>query len=143
MQHPPTLILFPLFAMYALVAFVLLRMRSMRFAAVRRNEVNASYYKSYSTGEEPEELRVISRHFSNLFEVPVLFYVVVLMTYMTNQVTYFLIACAWLYVLLRYVHTYVHLTSNHLIARFSVYFASGLVLTIHWIVLFVRLLRVV
>jgi hypothetical protein len=141
-NYPPNQILYPMFAMYALVAYVLLRMRSRRFAAVRTNRVPASYYKTYSTNEEPEELQVIARHFSNLFEVPVLFYVVVLTTYVTGQVTYVFVALAWLYVALRYVHSYIHLTSNHLIARFSVYFASGFVLTIHWALLFVRLIRV-
>ena len=39
----PTLILYPVFAMFLLVAIVLLRMRSMRFAAVRKREVSARY----------------------------------------------------------------------------------------------------
>ena len=36
-------ILYPAFAMFALVAIVLLRMRSMRFAAVRSGEVSADF----------------------------------------------------------------------------------------------------
>lgn len=137
----PTLILYPVFAMFALVTIVLLRMRSMRFAAVRRKDVSAEYYKTYQDGLEPEALRVVSRHFSNLFEVPVLFYVGVVMTYMTHQVTYWLVVCAWAYVALRYVHSYVHLTSNNLIARFSVYFGSGFVLLVMWVSLLIQLVR--
>ena len=137
----PTLILYPLFAMFALVAFVLLRMRALRFAAVRRKEVSRDFYRAFQQGEEPEQLRVIARHFSNLFEVPTLFYVVVLMAYVTHQVNYWLIACAWLYVALRYVHSWVHLTSNHVVARFSVYVASGFVLLVMWSTLLVQLVR--
>jgi hypothetical protein len=139
-EAPLNLILYPVFAMFFLVAFVLLRMRSMRFAAVRRKEVSPSFYKAYSTAEEPEALQVIARHFANLFEVPVLFYVVVIMTYITHQVAYWLVGCAWLYVALRYAHSYVHLTSNNLIVRFSLYFASGFVLAVMWVGLLLRLL---
>jgi hypothetical protein len=140
-EPSPTLILYPVFAMFLLVAVVLLRMRSMRFAAVRRKEVSPKYYRAFQGGEEPEPLRVISRHFSNLFEVPVLFYVGAIMIYVTHQVTPWLVWCAWAYVALRYVHTYVHLTSNNVVVRFSVYFASGFVLLVMWSGLLVRLVR--
>ena len=40
-------ILYPLFAMFLLTALVLLRMRSMRFAAVRRKEVDVRYYRAF------------------------------------------------------------------------------------------------
>lgn len=66
-EAAPTLILYPVFAMFLLVAIVLWRMRSMRFAAVRTNEVSAEYYRTYQDGAEPEALRVVSRNFSNLF----------------------------------------------------------------------------
>ena len=137
----PQLILYPVFVMFLLVAVVLLRMRSMRFAAVRRKEISARYYRAFQGAEEPEPLRVISRHFANLFEVPVLFYVGVIMAYVTHQVNYWLVSCAWAYVALRYVHSYVHLTANDVVVRLSVYFASGFVLLVMWASLLVQLLR--
>ena len=140
-EPSPSLILYPVFAMFLLVAIVLLRMRSMRFAAVRRKEVSTEYYRAFQAGEEPEPLRVVSRNFSNLFEMPVLFYVGVIMIYMTHQVSYWLVACAWAYVALRYAHSYVHLTSNNVIVRFSLYFASGFVLMLMWLSLLIQLLR--
>ena len=140
-EAPPKLILYPLFAMFLLVAVVFLRMRSMRFTAVRRKEVSVGYYRAFQGGSEPEALRVVSRHFANLFEVPVLFYVVVLMLYVTHHVSYWLVGCAWVYVALRYLHSYIHLTSNDVIKRFAVYFASGFVLAVMWTTLLVQLLR--
>ena len=136
-----TRILYPVFAMFLLVSIVLLRLRSGRFAAVRKQEVDAAFYKAYPDGGEPEALRVVGRHFSNLFEMPVLFYTVVLMIYVTHHVTSFLVACAWLYVALRYVHTYIHLGSNNVIARFSAYFSSVFVLAMLWATLLAQLLR--
>ncbi len=134
-------ILYPVFAMFLLVSIVLMHMRGQRFAAMRSKEVDVAFYKAYPDGGEPERLRVIGRHFSNLFEMPVLFYTVVLMIYVTHHVSTFLVACAWLYVALRYVHTAIHLGSNNVMTRFSVYFASVFVLAILWVTLLVQLLR--
>src|SRR5207248_2983254 len=103
-----TSILYPAFAMVVLVYLVLNRMRSMRFAAVRNREISAEYYRAFRGEEEPERLRVIARHFSNLFEMPVLFFAALLMIYVTRQASPWLVGCAWLYVALRYAHTYVH-----------------------------------
>lgn len=136
----PNLILYPVFAMFVLVAAVLGRMARMRFAAVGQQEMSGAYYRTYQGGEEPEAIRVVTRNFINLFEVPVLFYVVTIMIYITGQVSYPMVALAWLYVGLRYAHTYVHLTSNDVLRRFKIYFASGLVLVAMWLFLFVALL---
>jgi hypothetical protein len=135
----PNAILYPVFAMFLLVAIVLLRMRRLRFAAVRSGEVSIKYYRSYQEGDEPEALRVVSRHFVNLFEMPVLFYVGVIMVYITHNVSTWLVTLAWLYVALRYVHSYVHLGSNDVRVRVTVYFASAFVLFLLWANLFVRL----
>jgi hypothetical protein len=137
----PNLILYPLFAMFFLVAGVLARMAQLRVGAVGSGEMNVKYYRAYQGGEEPEHLRVITRHFINLFEVPVLFYVVVILTYITQQVSTWMIVCAWAYVAARYVHSYVHLTSNDVLMRFRVFIASGLILLVLWTSLLVKLLR--
>lgn len=134
-----THILFPVFAMFVLAAGVLMHMRTLRFAAVRSGKVPLQYYRAFE-GQEPEPLRVVARDFINLFEVPVFFYVGVLMTYVTNQVDVWMVGGAWLYVALRYLHTFVHLIRNDVVVRFSVYMASNAVLAIGWGALFVRLL---
>jgi hypothetical protein len=137
----PTVILYPLFAMVLLVAIVLLRLRSMRFAAVRSGTMRAEFYRAYPEGGEPEALRVVSRHYVNLFEMPVLFYAGVILVYVTRQVSWWLIACAWIYVALRYAHSWVHLTSNVVLVRFTLYFTSAFVLLLIWATLFVQLVR--
>lgn len=135
----PNLILYPVFAMFLLTAAVLAHMARMRVGALSRREMSIDFYKTYDRGEEPEQLRRLTRHFVNLFELPVLFYVVVILTYVTRQVNVPLIGLAWLYVALRYVHTWVHLTSNRVATRFRVYMASGLVLLAMWSILFVQI----
>jgi len=133
------LILYPVFAMFFLVAAVLARMATLRVRAVGSGEVPVKYYRAYQGGEEPERMRVVTRHFINLFEVPVLFYVVVILTYITQSVSTWMIGCAWAYVAARYVHSYVHLTSNDVLMRFRVFVGSGIILLVMWVSLLVRL----
>ena len=64
-----------------------------------------------------------------------------ILTFVTGHVSGWMIGLAWAYVALRYAHSYVHLTSNHVMTRFALYSGSVFVLTLLWATLFVRLLR--
>jgi hypothetical protein len=132
-------ILIPLFAMFALTAFCVFRLGLMRLRAVKAREVDLGFYRAYRGEEEPERLRIASRHVINLFEAPPLFYVVCLAIYVTGQTTAVLTGLAWVYVILRGVHSYVHLTSNVILVRFRVFAASWLVLVGLWAVLGLQL----
>lgn len=134
-------ILYPLFAMTLLVAIVVTLLWSLRDRAIRERLVSIKYYRDYTGASEPDYNKVVSRHYNNLFEMPVLFYLVVVLAYVTHHVTIWMTGGAWVYVLCRYVHSYIHLTSNNVIARFLVFAASMLVLLAMWIGLFVMLLR--
>jgi hypothetical protein len=134
-------ILYPLFAMFALTATVLGRLAVLRVGAIGRREVPMSYYTTYQDGEEPAPIRVVTRNFLNLFEMPLLFYVVVILTYVTGQASAWLVGCAWAYVALRCAHSAVHLGSNRVPLRFRIYFASNFALLAMWATLLVQLLR--
>jgi len=135
------LVLYPVFAMFLLAALVLTRMGWVRIGGVRRRAVDIRFYRTFSEGEEPEAMRVVTRNFINLFEVPVFFYVGIIISHITHQVTWLLIGLAWAYVILRWLHTAIHLTSNDVPLRLAAYAASGLVLLVIWGTLFVQLLR--
>jgi hypothetical protein len=140
-MNPPSDVhmLYPLFAMFALVAGVLGYMAVLRFGAVSKGEMDPRFYRLYQGNEEPDHMRQVTRHFINLFEVPTLFYVVVLTTYVTHQVSPWMIGCAWAYVAMRYVHSAVHLGSNDVLTRFRVFILGNLVLAVLWGSLFVKL----
>jgi hypothetical protein len=82
---------------------------------------------------EPGEAAKATRHFSNLFEAPVLFYVASVTAIATRQVTLMAVLLAWAYVVLRVVHAYIHLGANRLRQRIPVYFASWVTLLALWI----------
>ncbi|MCH8080165.1 MAG: MAPEG family protein [Nitrosomonadaceae bacterium] len=139
----PVHILFPIVAMVALVVFVVVRIARSRIRAVRRRDISVGFYKLYQGSEEPDELRALRRHFANLFELPILFYVACIVAYVSVQVDIFLVLLAWLFVVSRYVHSYIHLTSNIVIYRFRVYGIGLAVLVLMWLTLTIHLVKLV
>ena len=133
-------ILYPIFAMFALTAFAVFRLGFMRRAAVKKGKVDRRYYIAFQDYEEPSDLVVASRHVVNLFEAPVLFYIVAIMIYVTDEVTWILVSLSWLYALSRYVHSYIHLYSNVVLWRFRVFAASWVLLVIIWLIFAVQIL---
>ncbi len=134
-------ILFPLFALFALTLFVAMKLGYMRWSAVAKREVDIRYFKSYDSFDEPENLRITSRHLINLLEMPMLFYVVCILTYVTGQSGTILVALAWGYVAARVVHTVIHLGSNIVLWRFRVFGLSILILTGMWVLLLISIIR--
>jgi len=69
-----------------------------------------------------------SDNFSNLFEMPVLFYALVLYLYATQQVDGGYVAAGWVFAGFRALHSAVHCTFNHVLTRFWLYCVSCLAL---------------
>jgi hypothetical protein len=57
----------------------------------------------------------------NLFEIPVLFYALVLYLFATNQVDGSHVGAAWIFVVFRVLHSAVHCTINIVMLRFYLY----------------------
>ena len=124
-----------MFAMVLLTAFVLAILFRSRVGAVRQGLVSAAYFRIYQGELEPESSAKITRHFSNLFEVPVLFYIVCLAAMITHITGPAMQTLAWVYVAARVAHAYVHLGRNRIRQRLRAYFFSCFVLLAMWIYL--------
>lgn len=111
--------IYPMFAMVVLTAVVLVTLFRSRVAAVRRGLVPFSYFGIYQGAVEPEFTAKPSRHFANLFETPVLFYCACLASMITQNTGPSMQALAWIYVVARVVHAYVHLGSNRIRHRLA------------------------
>lgn len=134
-------VLYPVFALIGWTSICYLRLGLSRRAAARKGEVDPKYYKLYQDGGEPEHLRVQSRHVQNLLEAPMLFYIICIMAYQTGQSDQLVVAMAWIYVLLRLAHSYVHLRTNIVLRRFKVFALSMLVLTTLWAIVLVGVVQ--
>ncbi len=129
-----TWILYPLFAMALLTLLVSVRMLRMRVRAVREGSLRLSYFRTNQGAEAPMPLTQTTQHFDNLFEMPVLFYVITIIIYVTHSATPLLLVLAWAYVGLRLGHAYVHMTYNNVLHRLNVFLASTLVMFAMWFI---------
>ena len=75
------LIFLPLFAMFLLTFFIGLWLLKLRFKAVKKNGLNLGYFLLNKGAKQPDYLAKVTNHYTNLFELPDLFYVVCLMLY--------------------------------------------------------------
>lgn len=125
-------IVWPAFALVALTLAVVFRLARQRFAAARAGRVDPRYYKVYRGEGEPADVAVTSRNLSNLYEMPTLFYAGIAIAFAAGRSGTLLVALAWTYVALRYVHSAIHLTTNKVIWRFRAFAASMFVLLAFW-----------
>jgi hypothetical protein len=130
-----TSLVYPMAAMVLLTVVVLVRMFRSRVAAVRDGQLEAAYFRLYQGSDEPETTRKLSRHFTNLFEAPTLFYVACLAGMFIGVTGLGFSILAWGYVGARAVHAFIHLGGNRLRKRILAYFASWLLLVAMWVTL--------
>ena len=126
----PASIFEPMLVMLLLTIVVWLWLFARRTAYMMANNIDAEQVKTPEQVQQliPDHVSAPAHNFKNLFEVPVLFYVVCLMAVALNQVDGLLINCAWAFVILRALHSIVHCTYNRVMHRFLSYMVSCLVL---------------
>ena len=126
----PQLILQPVVAMLLLTAAVWIVLYALRIPAMHKLGLPVQTWTSPDKTVEhlPPAVNYPAYNFRNLFEMPVVFYVVCLVTYVTGTVDGIYVAAAWTFVALRVLHSLIHITINRVLARFLSYLAASLVL---------------
>jgi hypothetical protein len=76
----------------------------------------------------PPEVSRVADNYNHLHEQPTLFYALALAAQLANAVDGMSVALAWVYVVLRVVHSFVQATRNVIIVRFSVFVTASVVL---------------
>jgi len=113
-----------------------------RFGAGFAGRVKAHDFRYGENANVPPDVAVANRNFMNLLEAPVLFYTFCIAAYVTHQAGVWAVSLAWLYVALRIVHTFIHLSYNKILHRFSSYAVSNLVLLVMWLKFAAGLMKV-
>ena len=138
---PHELILLPMGALALLTFLVLLLVPVRRFRAAFAGQVGAGDFRYGESSRVPGEVSIPNRNYMNLLELPVLFYVVCVLNYVTAPtVSSTTLSLAWAYVGFRALHTIVHVTYNNVMHRLAMFATSNVVLAALWIVFFARLL---
>jgi hypothetical protein len=133
MRSHPIDILYPLFALAAWTFLVLMLIPFVRVRSVRRREIRPNDFKYGESPAVPPEVSIPNRNYMNLLELPMLFYVVCLVLYVTAGGSSLPVAMAWAYVGLRIVHSLIHLSYNRVIHRLSVFALSNAALASLWV----------
>jgi len=128
-------LIYPMFAMVFLTFVVLIALFRTRTQSVRARKISAQYFQTYRGETEPDSSIKLSRHFANIFEAPSLFYVACVSALAVGQNAIAFQLLAWAYVALRAMHAYIHIGSNKLRQRITVYFTSWAVLLLMWMYL--------
>ncbi len=131
---PQTAILWPTFAMVALVFAVWLTLFVQRLGHIRRNPPTA---RDFADGEAAmryfRPVEMPANNLANLFEMPVLYFALVPLLLVTGRAGAAQVVLAWLYVLLRAAHSYIHIGPKQVRPRFMTYLASCAILSAMWI----------
>ena len=128
-------LIFSVFAMVVLVFAVGLRMLLSRIAEMKekRMDIQVAAATSLQMGSHLQNVQAAD-NFKNLFEVPVLFYALITVAIGIDYMPGWLVIGAWMFVLLRCMHSLIHCTYNKVMHRFAAFVLSFLLVIALWIV---------
>jgi hypothetical protein len=124
---PQTAIFGPFFAtmLLTLVVWVYMYVRRIRFITASRLTPDQLTPLEFAR-LQPPAVSNPSDNLKNLFEVPVLFYALVLYLFATGRVDDAYVAAAWVFAAFRALHSAMHCTLNIVMIRFYLYLISTL-----------------
>ena len=133
------MILLPVFVLVLMTFTLMVLMARSRIGALKRGEVKMG---DVALGQSnwPPRSQQISNCYHNQFQLPVLFYVLVVLAIITRHADYLFVALGWVFVLARIAHAYVHCTTNYVRHRFNAFLVGALVLLVMWIIFAVQIL---
>ncbi|MBC8256606.1 MAG: MAPEG family protein [Candidatus Marinimicrobia bacterium] len=125
-------IYYPLFIMVILTILVVLRPLYFNISSVLRNEVHIKHFRLFDDGIPPK-LQSVSQHYKNMFEMPVLFYLLCVLLIINDNATSFDILFAWGFVLFRILHSISRIPNRDVNLRFGLFAGSFVMLIGGWI----------
>jgi hypothetical protein len=136
------MVLLPVFVLIGLTFALLLGMATMRTRALTGGETKM---KDVALGEPnwPTRAAQIGNCFSNQFEIPLLFYILIAIALPLRRADLVIVLLSWVFVVTRFVHAGIFVTSNDLRQRGPAWFAGVLVLFAMWLYFALKLLLLI
>lgn len=120
-------IIYPLIALAWLTIVVLMLIPYRRIKAIKRRELTANDFSLGESDKVSDYVALANRNYMNLLELPVIFYLVCTLMYITHNVSLLAVILAWSYVALRAMHSLVHVTYNNVRHRLACFALSNFV----------------
>ena len=126
------MVLLPVFVLVGLTFALLLWMATARTRALTGKETRL---KDIALGQQnwPERATQIGNCFSNQFELPLLFYILIALALPLRHADFVIVLLSWVFVVTRFAHAGIFVTSNDLNRRSLAWFAGVLVLFAMWL----------
>ena len=128
-----TSMLAPILAMVTVTLLVYFRLYLARLPHIVRKRIDPQTLATRADMQKAEISRYeqqVSDNIKNLFEAPVLFYVLALAIEIAGLTDALFLGLAWFFVATRAVHSLVHCTYNKVAQRFAVFAIGVLTLTV-------------
>jgi hypothetical protein len=132
-------VLLPLFVEVILTFALMLWMGALRGGDFRSGAVRSGDV-ALREPNWPKRTVQAANSFSNQFELPVLFYVLTILEWVTRRAGYVFVILAWIFVVCRVLQAYVHVTGNVYRLRSGFYAVGALVLMVMWALYIVEVL---
>ncbi len=127
--------IYSMFAMILLTFVVAIYMLTLRVSAVRSGQVKLGAFRLNDEESMSPRMLQVSRNFSNLFEMPVLFYTAGALAVALGINSLAIIMLSWLFVASRAIHSWIHITSNNVIRRMQAFMAGNFCILLIWILI--------
>lgn len=128
-----TALLTPMLGMVFLTFSIMIWMLKLRFRAIKNDRVNPRYFSLNKGAKLPDYLLKVTQHYENLLEMPILFYISILMVIALNLTNTSYVILAWLFLFFRVIHTIIHTTYNKVTHRKNAFIISTLILILLWL----------
>lgn len=125
------------FSLWCLTVF----MFRARVRWIKSNREGAKYFKAYLGEPPPERTLIVGQHYDNQFQVPILFLVTAATHLTMGSVNLLTVVLAWIFVISRAAHSWVHLGRNKLQYRVSAFAVGWITILIMWAQLLFFVLR--
>jgi hypothetical protein len=117
----------PFFAMLFLTLMVWAYMYVRRIRFITSRQLTPKELEPIAFAQlSPPSVSNPSDNLKNLFEMPIIFYALVLYLFLTKQVDMVYVTAAWGFVLFRAMHSAVHCTFNRVMLRFYLYLLASI-----------------
>ena len=135
-------VLLPVFVLVGLTFALLLWMASARTRALTSRQTRL---KDIALGQQnwPERVTQIGNCFKNQFELPLLFYILIALALPLRHVDFVLLLLSWVFVVTRFAHAGIFVTSNNMQQRSLAWFAGMLVLFAMWLYFALKMLLLI
>ena len=136
------MVLLPVFVLVGLTFALLLWMAGARRQALVGGETRV---RDVALGQPnwPTRATQVGNSFKNQFELPLLFYILIALALQLRHADLFIVLMSWVFVITRFAHAGIFVTSNDMKQRSLAWFAGVLVLFAMWLYFALKILLLI